>query len=375
MAEITVREAIPVQKTTSQTHDVYENKITVGAGTVGPGGAVPDPINYSYEAISQSLSKFFPTLTGDKIDVLIAEASLKLKDIVGRTEVNELNAMEEQKRQNAAEQRAAAEEAQKSLEEAQAAREKSKKSGLMGRIFGAISAAVSIVVGAALIMTGVGAVAGGLLLASGIVGALATLGSFIREEHGVGLLGFMAKRAMEDWTNLDAETIERRTSRWDKAGTALAITTMLVLAVASMGYAAYGIAGAGQAAAAGAKTASLTDDAVQLTKETMTTAEKWAGFINKGSVAVDTAMTGVEVGYSVHSAVQGYLAAKDQADAQRNQADNLQLQALNELLDDFIDQILARISGTNTLFNAMLDEVVQSIKDRGDTLARAKFSV
>ncbi|MEM9717319.1 MAG: type III secretion system translocon subunit SctE, partial [Pseudomonadota bacterium] len=148
MAEITVREAIPVQRTTSQTHDVYENKISVGAGTVGPGGAVPDPITQSYEAISQSLSKFFPTLTGDKIDVLIAEASLKLKDIVGRTEVNELNAMEEQKRQNAAEQRAAAEEAQKSLEEAQAAREKSKKSGLMGRIFGAISAAVSIVVGA-----------------------------------------------------------------------------------------------------------------------------------------------------------------------------------------------------------------------------------
>ena len=49
-------------------------------------------------------------------------------------------------------------------------------------------------------------------------------------------------------------------------------------------------------------------------------------------------------------------------------------QAFNELINDFIDQILARVSGTNSQFNAMLDDIVASIKDRGETLARVKFA-
>lgn len=377
MADISVRETTPVQKITSQPNDVYQNTIKVGTGSVASAGAIPDPIGQSYEAVSQSLSKFFPTLTGDKIDILIAEATLKLKDIVGKTEINELHAKEEQKRQNAAEQRAAAEDAQKSLEDARAAEAKAKKGGLFGKIFGGIAAAIAIVAGAILIATGAGAVLGAALIVGGVASATMLADQIVAEKNGgTGMFGLMATRWMEA-RGFSDEAIEKHAANWDKAFKGIAITVMILSAFATMGagFASSGVTAGGTAAAGAGSTAAAaggTGGTVAITAASNST--RAIDMFQKASTAVSTAALAGSGVATATTAVFSFQASQDQADAFRNRADVARSQALNELLNDFIDQILARVSGTNSQFNAMLDDVVTSIKDRGDTLARAKFS-
>ena len=58
------------------------------------------------------------------------------------------------------------------MKEAEEAAEKAKKSGLASKIFGWISAIASIVIGAIMVATGVGAAAGALMIAAGVVGVV-----------------------------------------------------------------------------------------------------------------------------------------------------------------------------------------------------------
>ncbi|MEI6414186.1 MAG: type III secretion system translocon subunit SctE [Pseudomonadota bacterium] len=58
----------------------------------------------------------------------------------------------------------------KQLEESIAKMSEAKKSGVFGKVFGWIGAIAAVIVAAALIATGVGAVAGGLLIAAAVVG-------------------------------------------------------------------------------------------------------------------------------------------------------------------------------------------------------------
>lgn len=376
MADTTIRETGTVQNVTSQTQDVYQNSIKVGDGSVASAGPVPDPISQSYEVVSQSLSRFFPTLTGDKIDILVAEATLKLKEIVGKTDTNELNAKEEQKRQNAAEQRAAAEDAQKALDDAKAAEAKAKKSGLFGKIFGGIAAALAIVVGAILIATGVGAVLGAALIVGGVASGMMLADQIVAEKNGgTGMFGLMATKFMEA-RGFSEEAIERNAAKWDKAFKIVAITVIVLSAVATMGAGfSASSASAGSAAAGGAAGAAAAGGTTgTMTLTAASNVSRVVDLIQKVSTGVSSlAMLGSGVATAT-TTVFSYQASQDQAEAFRSQADVARAQALNELLNDFIDQILTRISGTNSQFHAMLDEVVASVKDRGDTFARAKFA-
>ena len=368
MAEISVSGAGQIQKTAPQPNEVGQAGSSVGAGSVAAGGVVPDPTSQSYQAITQSLSRFFPTVSGDKIDILVAEASLKLKDIVGKTELNELHAKEEQKRQNAAEQRAAAEDAQKALEDARAAEAKAKKGGLFGKIFGGIASALAIIAGAILIATGAGAVLGAALIVGGVASAAMLTDQIMAEKTGMGLLGTLVTGDMKDLeailpgVSFSEEAYERVAERSDKAFKIIAITVMVLSAVVTMGagFAASSASAAGSAAASAGGAAATTSKSVDM-------------FQKLSAVVSSIAMAGSGVATAT-TAVFSFQAAQDQAEAFRGQADVVRSQAFNELINDFIDHILARVSGTNSQFNAMLDDIVASIKDRGETLARVKFA-
>ncbi len=373
MSDIAVTGANPVQRITSQPDGVQESGPGAGVSAAVAAGVVPDAVVQGYEAITQSLVKFFPTLTGDQIDILIAEATLKLKEVVGKTEVNELQAKEEQKRQNAAEQRAAAEDAQKALEEAQAAEKKAKKGGLFGKIFGGIAAVMSIVVGAALIATGAGAPLGAALIVSGTASALMLVDQIMMEKTGSGLSSTMLKVAVQiveilPGVDINDEKVAALGEKLDNAFKWVMIAVMVASAVVSLGVgvsAMMSSATATATASAGAGGQAL--NVVEKGSTTWNTVNK----IATGVTAVATAGSGSA---TIATAKFSYDASNQQADARETQADVLRARALNDLLDDFIDQILARVSGTNSQFNAMLDDVMASIKDRGDTLARAKFS-
>ncbi|WP_341367302.1 type III secretion system translocon subunit SctE [Yoonia sp. BS5-3] len=383
MSDISIAGASPVQKITTEPGATDLGPSGIGLGSVAQNGAVPDAVGQSYQAITMSLSKFFLTTSGDKVDIKVAEATLKLKEVVGKTETGELVTMEEKKRQNAAEQREAAEESQKSIEEAKEAREKSKKSGLFGKIFGGIAAALSIIAGAILIATGpftfgATAVLGAALIVGGVTSSMMLIDQKVAEEKGTGIFGTIATKVMEA-RGFSDEAIEKNAAKWDKAFTGIAISIMIISAVATMGagFAASG-ASLGAASATAASAGSTAGGAAGAGSTVAVTAASnsvsWtARFQQISSVIGSVIMVGQSTA-NMSSAVFGYQAAEDQSNAQKRQADNLRLQAFNELLNDFIDQILARVSGTQKQFNAMLDEVVTSIKDRGDTLARAKFS-
>ena len=351
MAEISVSGAGQIQKTAPQPNEVGQAGSSVGAGSVAAGGVVPDPTSQSYQAITQSLSRFFPTVSGDKIDILVAEASLKLKDIVGKTE-----------------QLAAAEDAQKALEDARAAEAKAKKGGLFGKIFGGIASALAIIAGAILIATGAGAVLGAALIVGGVASAAMLTDQIMAEKTGMGLLGTLVTGVMKDLeailpgVSFSEEAYERVAERSDKAFKIIAITVMVLSAVVTMGagFAASSASAAGSAAASAGGAAATTSKSVDM-------------FQKLSAVVSSIAMAGSGVATAT-TAVFSFQAAQDQAEAFRGQADVERSQAVNELINDFIDQILARVSGTNSQFNAMLDDIVASIKDRGETLARVKFA-
>ncbi|KGM28597.1 hypothetical protein KS18_09190 [Photorhabdus luminescens] len=61
---------------------------------------------------------------------------------------------------------------QQKIKEAENSAKEAQKSGLFSKIFGWISAIASIVVGAIMVATGVGAIAGAMLIAGGVVGAV-----------------------------------------------------------------------------------------------------------------------------------------------------------------------------------------------------------
>ncbi|MEL6683372.1 MAG: type III secretion system translocon subunit SctE [Pseudomonadota bacterium] len=374
MADLAVTGANPVQKVSTQSGNVDQQAPSAGLGSVADAGALPVVTAQSYQAITHTLSKHFPTITGDKIDILIAEASLKLKDIVGKTDVNELITKEEQKRQNAAEQKAAAEDAQKAMEEAKAAEAKAKKSGLLGKIFGGIATALSIVAAGLLIASGVGAPLAAALIVGVVASTMLLIDGAVAERNGTGILGSIATAIMEA-KGFSDEAIERNAAKWDAGFKGFMIAVMLIAAVASLGMMVSGVGAA--ASAGGAAAASGTANGAGGTINVAEKGSRLVTFANTMKPFVSAAQSGTQIaasGISINTAMTQLDAARGQADAQELQADRIRLQALNELLDDFIDQILARISGSNSIFNAILDDVVASIKDRGDTLARAKFT-
>ncbi|MEH8182737.1 type III secretion system translocon subunit SctE [Aeromonas allosaccharophila] len=89
-------------------------------------------------------------------DLEKTQIRLKLADLKRARELNEKKIGENQEK----------------LKEAEESAQKAKKSGLASKIFGWISAIASIIIGAIMVATGVGAAAGALMIAAGTVGVV-----------------------------------------------------------------------------------------------------------------------------------------------------------------------------------------------------------
>ncbi|HHQ4554514.1 TPA: type III secretion system translocon subunit AopB [Aeromonas veronii] len=89
-------------------------------------------------------------------DLEKTQTRLKLADLKRARELNEKKIGENQEK----------------LKEAEESAQKAKKSGLASKIFGWISAIASIIIGAIMVATGVGAAAGALMIAAGTVGVV-----------------------------------------------------------------------------------------------------------------------------------------------------------------------------------------------------------
>ena len=322
---VTSAGSAPVQK-----KEPGQETPTTSAGIAAQGGAAPDPSSPSFQVVASSLSQFFPALSGEEIDIKIAQATLQLQEVVGKTNTNELVAKEEQKRESLAERTQKLEEAQAKQEEAEA---KQKKGGFLNRLktaFQFIGAALTVAIGAALIATGAGAAFGAVLVGMGAIQMMMAIDSVVAQETGFGITGNIVKAFG------GSDELARG---FDIAYQVIA--TVAIIAVSIM---------------------------------TMRADVLVAEFAKGAALVVGAVTTITSSSVAIKSSVVNNQAANAQADAQDLQADGQDLQAFNELLNDFIDQILNRVSGAATQFNAMLDDISQSVKDRGDTLARANFT-
>ncbi|MFM5363111.1 type III secretion system translocon subunit AopB [Aeromonas veronii] len=89
-------------------------------------------------------------------DLEKTQTKLKLDDIRRARELNEKKIGENQEK----------------IKEAEESAQEAKKAGIFGKIFGWISAIASLVIGAIMVATGIGAAAGALMIAAGVVGVV-----------------------------------------------------------------------------------------------------------------------------------------------------------------------------------------------------------
>ncbi|MEI2384508.1 type III secretion system translocon subunit SctE [Breoghania sp. JC706] len=320
-----------------------------GNGAKGAAGSA----SRSYGAVMGALSRLMSKGGGDALDAELAMAIAKMKDVVGDVQTGKLLNDEEKKRASLGEKQKKIEEAQAKFDEAQDAK---KDAGIWGWIktaFSAIAAAISIAIGAALVATGVGVAVGALMIAGGVVGLIMTVDSIVSATTGKGMLG-NAAYAIAMSQGKTAEEAAKIASDWDTGFSIAMAVVAVALAVATIGV---GFSSLASAAEGVAEATQVTMKAVQIA----------------GEAAAGIATVG-EATSSIGQAVTNKQAADLGAEAKANQADGKRIEAFIQTLDDFIDILMAQISGANSRFNAMLETVQGSMNDRANTMARAHFT-
>ncbi|MEP1396755.1 hypothetical protein [Roseibium sp.] len=323
------------------------------AGSRKVAGSAAGVLNSAAD-IMKSLGKMMSKAGGDALDAELAHAISKLKDVVGDVQTGKLLNDEERKRASLSDKQEKLKEAEAKQEEAKQAKEEAGFWNWVRIGFTALASAISIAVGSVLVATGVGAAIGGLMIAGGIVGLIMTADSIIQQASGKGIMGNIAydNAIAQGMSEADANKVA---SDWDTGFSITMTVVSLALAVGTLG------AGFSSLATATSGTVSA---ATQIAAKTV----QVAGNISSGVATIGSSVA------TIGGSVTRYEAAEKSAEAQELRADGKDIEAVMQALDDFIDILMNQISGENSRFNAMLDDVMGSMKDRANTMARAQFS-
>ena len=101
----------------------------------------------------------------DDFEIELAAIADKIKSAQNKLKMQEVKVAQEKHKLEMSEN-------QEKIKESEAAAKEAQKSGLASKIFGWVSAVASIVVGSIMVATGIGAVAGALMIAGGVMGAV-----------------------------------------------------------------------------------------------------------------------------------------------------------------------------------------------------------
>ncbi|HHQ4928770.1 TPA: type III secretion system translocon subunit SctE [Aeromonas hydrophila] len=233
---------------------------------------------------------------------------------------------------------------QTKMKEASEAADKAKKSGLASKIFGWISAIASIVIGAILVATGVGAAAGALMIAGGVVGVV---NMAVQQAAADGLI---SKEVM------------------DHLGPAL-MGIEIALAVLSV-VVTFGAGAAGAIAKAGAKiggkvadvTAKMAVKAAELSAKLGSSAA--TTFAKTVKFGTQTAELVLDVGNGVSKTVDSSM----QADAQIKQANLLENRQVMTDLQGVMDKLKEALSQMTESFQQVMEMIFQMITAKGAML-------
>jgi len=273
----------------------------------------------------------------EDFEIELAKLTGELESTQKKLKIEEIKQAREQNLQKM-------EENQKKILEATEAAKEAQKSGLIGKIFGWISAIASIIVGAILVATGVGAVAGALMIAGGVMGVVS------QSVQQAAKDGLISKEVME------------------KLGPALMgieIAIAVIAAVVSFGGTAVG-AVAKLGAKIGGKAAELT----------ASIASKVADLGSKfGNVASQSLSHGVKLGVQISDVTLGAAngAAQTanlvyQAKAANRQADVLEGRSQLTQVQAVLDKLKEELSRMVESFLQVMELIFQMINAKGDNL-------
>ncbi|AQS40623.1 hypothetical protein Sps_05560 [Shewanella psychrophila] len=236
---------------------------------------------------------------------------------------------------------------QTKIKESEEAAQEAKKSGLFGKIFGYISAALSIIIGAVMIATGVGAVAGAAMIAGGVFGIV----SQVLQEPAV-------QSALKD-AGINVEAFQ-------KVMMALEIISAVVSTVASFGGAAVG-----KAAQLAGKVSTKIASGLTKVADKLDDLAKLGTAINKFGTAatkVRTISTITETGANVAQGTASTVNTAFQANAVGKQAETEDSRAEVLAMRAVIDRLKEEISRMSQEFQEVMQMIMQMINANGDSM-------
>lgn len=380
-----------------------------GAGSIAGAGPAPDadPMALLNAAMS-SLAEIMPKMSGDQIDVLLGSIIAKMKDVTDKGDRDAINTNMAAKKDAIHMKEASLKEAETKLE---SAADSMKHASIWDKIKLAMSyvgAILTMIAGAVMIATGVGAVAGACLIAAGVIMLVLAIDQTVETAEkdqgkaGLGMFGMMVKACYEGThsgcTDEEAEKAAEKGQMGIQIG--LMGVALLLSLPAMAGSAASLVSGGMRLAARVAESvtefagmgetvaSSVTEASASVTEAV----ETFQTFLRGGSEAADDAAQAarfqrvatvltrvneaatagsqvVDGTATAASAAYGYDATRDSSDAKTYQADGKRFEGLAAILDDLMDAAMLRLKGSGERTNGMLEALIESVKDRGETLA------
>lgn len=318
-----------------------KGKDITGSGNLGENGPTPDLKNVQgYTEMMAALGSLLPQMTGDMVEVFLAEITAKMKESEDKASTDKYKSDQEAKRTELGAKKAKIDEAEKKIQESIDKRHSGNIFDIIGLIFQAIAAALAIVLGA--LLSAVCPVAGALLIAAGVVGIIMMVDSAVQMATGLGIAGNIAKAAGASPEECAKADMGFRIAM-AIVGIALAIATAVVTGGASFASSVAQLSNAVQSF-----------QKVAQTIQNITTMAEAVNTVISTSIKTDAAIT--------------------EGEAKKLQAKAMEKDANIQLLEELIDMSLQRLIAAGNRFNEMMDMITDMIKDKGDMLSNAKFT-
>ncbi|MET2946919.1 type III secretion system translocon subunit VopB [Vibrio owensii] len=278
----------------------------------------------------------------DDFEVELAAITDKLKSAQNELKIQEVNVAKAKHEQEMAENL-------EKIKESEAAAKEAQKSGLASKIFGWVSAVVSIVVGAIMVATGVGAAAGALMIAGGVMGAI----NMTLQEPAV-------QEAMKE-AGINVDIL-------NKVVMALEIATAVIGAVVTFG----GAAASGIAKLAAKSASSIAQKVTDIATKAATNMAKIADMGSKAATTTAKAIRygaeTVDLTVNVGKGTTDSVHAANNAHVTEIQADITDLRAKMTLSQAVIDKLKEEIAKLMEDFQELMSIIMQMIQAKGETM-------
>ncbi|WP_294641432.1 hypothetical protein [uncultured Aureimonas sp.] len=335
----------------------------VGGGVGNAGNSVPVPVSdpLTSSDLMASLAALGFGMEPRQVEVMLVEVAVAMRDTEAGMQNSKIKADQAKLSERLSEQGKQITEIEGKRAEA---KEKQESASLIDKIklafewIGAILAIAAAAVAFVLspLTGGALAVVATLLVIASIAAIVSATDSTVTMATGHGI-GYHACKSLND-TNA-ALGIEKRYSEdeMQEHDTAFKITIAVIGAVAGIAGGGASIVTAGRAAAS----ASV---------KVATESAKWA---SRAVNAAEVANTMGTTAASVSSTTYSYQATQINAEAQELDADSKTEEAFINVINDMIDQAMARLMAASDRFNNIIDNVMEARNDRAQFLARAQF--